>query len=85
MDIKIEIGEILKKIIKENKLTQKTLSEEIGKSSKIINEYCKNKAIPSPDSLYKISKVCNIELTLTFQTIDDKVIVTLKKSEDTNL
>ncbi len=58
------------KILKEKGLKQNWLADQLGMSSVMINLYTKNKTQPKLETLIKISKVLQVELTQLVDTSD---------------
>lgn len=52
----------IKTVLVEKDLSQKWLSEQIGKSFGTINAYCCNCQQPNLETLYKISQLLSVEL-----------------------
>lgn len=52
----------IKTVLVEKDLSQKWLSEQLGKSFSTTNAYCCNRQQPNLDTLYKIAKLLSVEL-----------------------
>jgi putative transcriptional regulator len=52
----------LKEVLKHKGISQTWLAEKMGKSYPTINEYARNKRLPSLEDLYKIAGILNVEV-----------------------
>lgn len=52
----------IKTVLVEKDLSQKWLTEQLGKSFSTTNAYCCNRQQPNLDTLYKIAKLLSVEL-----------------------
>ena len=52
----------VKTVLVEKDLSQKWLSEQIGKSFSTTNAYCCNRQQPNLETLYKIAQLLSVEL-----------------------
>lgn len=70
---------LLKKFLKQKKLTQKQFSERIGITSSAINQYCSGRRKPLPNIMERIIDATNGEVTPNdFYNIDKLVVSPLK-------
>ncbi len=58
---KLELNRI-KEVLKEQGRTQTWLADQIEKSYVVVTNYCNNKAQPSIEVLYAISKVLDVDI-----------------------
>lgn len=66
----MDTGELIKKVRKDKKLTQKELGEKIGRTQRTIQAYEKNEVIPPLNTLISIGKA--LEVNLIDLLYDDK-------------
>jgi len=52
----------IKEVLQEKGIKQVWLSEKLGKSFNMVNEYCNNKRQPSLEILFEIAKLLNVEV-----------------------
>lgn len=62
----------IKEVLTDKGIKQVWLSEKLGKSFNIVNDYCNNKRQPSIEDLYRIAEILNVnakELLIDRKTI----------------
>lgn len=50
----------IKEVLTDKGIKQVWLSEKLGKSFNIVNDYCNNKRQPSIEDLYRIAEILNV-------------------------
>lgn len=67
------VGEMIRKLRKENKLTQAELANSIGVSKSSIEKYEANRTLPSSDIQDKLAKLFNIDKNIFIETAVQEV------------
>lgn len=57
------IGNKLKELIKQKKISQKTLAKQLGVTEACISHYINNKRIPKFETVVKIAKYCCVDIS----------------------
>jgi len=52
----------IKEVLQEKGIKQVWLSEKLGKSFNMVNEYCNNKRQPSLEDLYRIAEILDVNV-----------------------
>ena len=52
----------IKEVLNERGIKQTWLSEKLGKSFNMVNDYCNNRRQPKLEVLFEIAKILNVEV-----------------------
>ncbi len=52
----------IKEVLNEKGIKQTWLSEKLGKSFNMVNDYCNNRRQPKLEVLFEIAKILNVEV-----------------------
>ena len=52
----------IKEVLQEKGIKQVWLSEKLGKSFNMVNDYCNNRRQPKLEVLFEIAKILNVEV-----------------------
>lgn len=58
----------IKEVLNEKGIKQTWLSEKLGKSFNMVNEYCNNKRQPSLEDLNRIAEILDVDVRLLIQS-----------------
>lgn len=53
----------IKEVLQLKGIKQKWLSEKVGKSLNVVNDYCNNRRQPSLEVLYRIADILEVDIT----------------------
>ncbi len=76
----MNLGENIKKILKNKKLSQKELAKKMELTPSAINNYIKNKTEPNIEILIKLSKELNISIDNLVNNQKEEIVLTEKKA-----
>jgi putative transcriptional regulator len=53
----------IKEVLQQKGIKQTWLSEKVGKSFNVVNDYCNNRRQPSLEVLYRIADILEVDIT----------------------
>lgn len=53
----------IKEVLQQKGIKQTWLSEKVGKSLNVVNDYCNNRRQPSLEVLYRIADILEVDIT----------------------
>ncbi len=62
----------IKEVLNERGIKQTWLSEKLGKSFNMVNDYCNNRRQPKLEVLFEIAKILNVEVKELINEKDNK-------------